>query len=132
VGALVTAGGCAITADRAVLSAAHANVERRASHIAALASTHRVVIAGLGFMAASGFLLFAADADTFLRSPFFWIKVSLIALLLTNGLALVRAERRALLDTGDAAWARLRMSARLSLALWLLTTLAGVTLTNAA
>jgi hypothetical protein len=50
-------------------------------------------------------------------------------LLLINGIALWRAERRAL--SGDrTAWGTLRFTALASITLWFLTTLGGVALPN--
>jgi len=129
VGALIAGGGAAVASDRAILAAARLGVAERRSHLAALRNTHVYVVAGLGFVVASGLLLFASDVDTFLYSRFFWAKMSLVALLLVNGAILVAAERRA--ERGDeAAWSTLRLTAFASIALWFLTTLGGVALPN--
>jgi hypothetical protein len=129
VGGLVGAGGCAIAADRATLLALRRHEAERRHQVEALAGTHRVVIAGLIFIIVSGVLLFAADVQTFLYSRVFWIKMTLILLLLVNGAVLTAAERRA--NSGaDDAWGRLRATSVASLALWFLITFAGVALTN--
>ena len=129
VGALVGAGGCAIAADRATLRALSRGDAERRSQVAALAATHRIVVVGLSLIVVSGLLLFAADVETFLYSRVFWIKMTMVALLLVNGAVLTGAERQA--GRGDHdAWGRLRASARISLALWFLITFAGVALTN--
>jgi uncharacterized membrane protein len=130
VGGLVGAGGCAIAADRATLLAARRHEAERRHQVEALAGTHRVVILGLVLIVVSGVLLFAADLETFFYSRIFWIKMTLILLLLVNGLALQSAERRASRDISDA-WGRLRATATISLALWFLIAFAGVALTNA-
>jgi len=130
VGGLVGAGGCAIAADRATLLAARRHEVERRHQVEALAGTHRVVILGLVLIVASGVLLFAADLQTFFYSRIFWIKMTLILLLLVNGLALQSAERRASRDISDA-WGRLRATAMISLALWFLVAFSGVALTNA-
>jgi hypothetical protein len=129
VGGLVGAGGCAIAADRATLLASRRHEAERRIQVEALAGTHRIVIAGLVFILASGLLLLAADVETFLYSRVFWIKMTMVALLLVNGAVLTAAERQASRGEGDA-WGRLRATARISLALWFLITCAGVALTN--
>ena len=65
---------------------------------------HLIVVLGLVALAVSGALLFAADVETFLYSRIFWLKMGLLALLLVNGLLLLRGERQ--VQRGDArAWA---------------------------
>ena len=129
VGALIAGGGIAIAADRSTLNALHQGATIRRLQLEALHGTHRIVIASLALIAASGLLLFASDFETFLYSRFFWIKITFVALLVVNGAVLWRAERRAI--RGDeAAWGTLRFSAVASIALWLLTTLGGVALPN--
>jgi hypothetical protein len=128
VGGLVGAGGCAIAADRATLLASRRHEAERRAQVEALAGTHRVVIAGLVLIFASGLLMLAADLDTFLVSRVFWLKMTLIALLLANGALLTSAERRA--NRGEDAWGRLRGTAAVSLMLWFLIAFAGVALTN--
>jgi uncharacterized membrane protein len=129
-GGLVGAGGCAIAADRATLLALRRDEAERRHQVEALAGTHRIVIAGLIFIVISGVLLFAADVQTFLYSRIFWIKMTLILLLLVNGALLTAAERRANRGSDDG-WDRLRATSVASLTLWFLITLAGVALTNA-
>src|SRR5205814_2113084 len=82
VGGLVGAGGCAIAADRATLLASRRHEAERRIQVEALAGTHRVVIAGLIFIVVSGLLLFAADVETFLYSRVYWIKMTMVVLLL--------------------------------------------------
>jgi hypothetical protein len=129
VGALIAGGGIAIAADRSTLNALRQGEPARRLQLEALHGTHRIVVGSLALIAASGLLLFAADFETYLYSRFFWIKITLVALLVVNGAVLWRAERRAI--RGDpAAWGRLRVTAIASIALWLLTTLGGVALPN--
>ncbi len=130
IGGLVGAGGCAVAADRATLLALRRHEAERRHQVEALAGTHRVVIVGLVGIVISGALLFAADVQTFLPSRIFWIKMTLILLLLVNGAMLTSAERRASRGADDA-WGRLRATAVASLMLWFLITFAGVALTNA-
>jgi uncharacterized membrane protein len=129
VGALITGAGLAVAADRAMLTAVPDDDSSRQSLLEALEGTHRLVVGSLVVITASGLLLFASDFETFLYSRFFWIKMGLVVLLMVNGLALWRAERRAL--SGDhAAWSTLRFTAIASITLWFLTTLGGVALPN--
>jgi hypothetical protein len=55
--------------------------------------------------------------------------MGLVGLLMANGLLLFGAESRALAGDG-LAWDRLRLTAIVSITLWLLTTLGGVALPN--
>jgi hypothetical protein len=129
VGPLVTGGGAAIVADRSLLSAARSDIHSRREQLAALRSVHRIVIASLVLVSASGLLLMAADVDTFLYSRVFWLKMALVVLLLVNGLILRRAERRTLVDDGGG-WRTIGATAVASITLWMLTTLAGLALQN--
>ena len=81
-------------------------------------------------MLVSGVLLLGADLDAYLESTAFWFKMALVALLLGNGLIVLRAERR--VERGDqTGWPTLRRVSIASLILWFATTLAGVVLPNA-
>ena len=126
---LVIGAGVAFAADVATLRAVHAGAAERARQVAALATTHRLVLFGLTLSFISGILLFLSDVETFLGSVFFWIKLACVALLLVNGLMLKRVEG-ALARTPDneAQWGRLRVVSMLSVFLWLATVLAGVVL----
>ncbi len=129
VAGLVLGGGSAVVADRMTLVAARLDASARAAQLRLLGGTHRVVVASLSIIVASGLLLAAADIDTFLVSRFFWAKMALVALLLGNGVLLLRAERLAA-DDDERGWRLLKTAAIASLALWFLTTLAGATLPN--
>jgi len=142
-GGMLLGGGIAVAADRQTLLAARAAraapddaTEARRRAIAVLRSAHRVVLAGLALSIASGLLLVAADVETYLTAPALWLKLGVLALLLANGAALVRAERRAAdADAArtavDRAWRRLRGGAATSLTLWFTLVLLGVLLVNA-
>ena len=128
IGGLVLAGGCAISADRFILRAARGSAEKR-NQLEVLRGTHRIVLVSLAAVFLSGILLFAADSETFLHSVLFWVKMALILALMLNGWLLVRAERQA--ESGVAgAWRKLTLTSTVSVALWLLTTLAGAALPN--
>ena len=129
IGGLLLGGGCAIAADRAILLASWRNTAKETSQIEALRETHRIVLISLGVVMVSGRLLFAADADNFLHSVLFWVKMGLILALMVNGFLLVRAERRAETDI-VGAWRTLTITSTVSAALWMLTTLAGAALPN--
>jgi hypothetical protein len=92
---LLTAGGFALAADRGVLRHARRPLAERTAFLRELAATHRVVIAGLAVVVASGLLMLAADVEALLPSPVFWAKMGAFALLLLNGLWLRRAEHEA-------------------------------------
>jgi hypothetical protein len=128
---LLIAGGAAIVADRATLRAARGDAAERDRQIDELAGTHRLVVGGLALSLASGVLLFLSDVETFLASPLFWTKLTLVALLLANGVMMTRTEQ-AIGRVGEDAtlWARMRRIALLSMALWMTTALVGVLLTQ--
>jgi uncharacterized membrane protein len=129
VGAILGAGGAAVTADRGILAAWRLDDHARLQQLVALRQTHRIVVAGLACIGVSGLLLFASDVDSFLYSKMFWTKMSLVALLLVNGAVLVSAEDRASRGAPEA-WRTLHVTAFASVALWFLVTLAGVALLN--
>jgi hypothetical protein len=129
VGALMGGGGAAVTADRGILAALRRGGDAPDRQLPTLHQTHRIVVGGLACITLSGLLLFASDVDTFLYSKMFWTKMSLLALLLINGAVLVSAEGRAA-QGAAGAWRTVRVTARASLALWFLITLAGVALLN--
>jgi uncharacterized membrane protein len=128
VGALIAGAGAAVTADRTVLAVADPRDRRPQAE--RVQTTHRIVLIGLALVTVSGVLLFAADVATFLYSRMFWIKMALVVLLIANGVFVLRAERQVLDQPDDIRWRRLRLAAAFSLALWFLTTLAGVALPN--
>jgi hypothetical protein len=97
--------------------------------LSTIRDAHRIVIGGLGILFVSGVLLFAADIDTFVASRVFWLKMSLVALLIGNGAIMRMAQQQA--ERGAVgAWSRLRTTAAISLLLWFLTILAGTALPN--
>ena len=129
IGGLVIGGGCAISADRMTLRAAKRGVASRAIQLDALRGTHRIVLISLAAVMVSGLFLFAADSDNFLHSTLFWIKMGLVAALMANGVLLIRAERAAETDA-VRGWKWLTITSTVSVALWMLTTLAGAALPN--
>jgi len=63
VGGLMLGGGCAVAADLATIEAVREGPIGRSSQLHVLKRTHTIVVTGLIALAASGLLLFAADAD---------------------------------------------------------------------
>jgi hypothetical protein len=128
---LLIAGGAALTADRATIRASRLSLEDRTRQLGDLARTHAIVVGGLALSFISGVLLFLSDVDEFLGSPWFWVKLGAVGLLLVNGFVMTRTER-ALANGGDqrVLWSRLRTISVFSLILWIATTLVGVALTN--
>jgi hypothetical protein len=130
VGGLLIGGGTAIAADRATLRMA-SDVDRH-RHLLEVSQLHRVVVQALGFIILSGVLLATADLEAFWSSPVYWVKLFLVVLLLANGARMRSLERDAARSPVPTAghWNAFRAAAKASLALWLLTTLAGVALIN--
>jgi hypothetical protein len=126
---LLLGGGAAVTADRATLKAAREADPVRADHLAFLGTIHGVAIAGLGMLAASGLAMLLADLETFWSAKTFWIKMSLVALLLANGLLMQQAERLAR-TIPARAWTQLKATSIASLLLWFAIVLAGTILAS--
>lgn len=131
---LLFGGGLAVAADRATLRAMSKNADERLQALQNIQTTHRPVLIALGVLFISGFAQATADLKTFLGSWIFWVKLSLVALLLLNGFFLERTETRLRLSVvGDNArlWRRLKTTAAMSIALWSATLVAGTLLLNA-
>jgi hypothetical protein len=138
--ALLFGGGLALAADRSTLRALKRPVAERADHLRELRAVHRPVLIALSVLFLSGAAMATADVDTFATSPYFWVKMGLVAALLANGLYLTNVENRLNVlaatelppDRGPGLWRHLRRASLLSLALWGLTALAGAVLAGAA
>ena len=65
----------------------------------------------------SGVLMLLADVETFWASRAFWTKMTLVGLLLVNGLMMRHAERLAG-TVPDRAWVQLKWTSIASLVLW--------------
>ena len=128
VGGLVTGGGYAIAMDLDTLRAARRGGEHTTGTLARLRAAHRIVVAGLLLVVASGFLLMLADVDAYLESTAFWIKMGLVVCLSLNGAVLVRVAARRTEDGAPSA--ALRLLSMASLALWLATTFVGAVVPN--
>jgi hypothetical protein len=131
-GGMMTAGGFALASDRSTLRAATGADGDRVRHLRELATVHPIVVGALTVTALSGLLMFAADLENLAVSAIFWSKMGLIAVLLFNGYAMLRTERRLQLNPVDTRqWQRLRIASLASLALWFAVVLAGSILPNA-
>jgi hypothetical protein len=129
---ILVGGGTALVADRHLLAAASGDTVARNAALTLAGASHRIVVPALVLMALTGLLMATADLETFLSSRVFWIKMSIVGLLLLNGAWLVLTERAAARSAGDRDWARLRMVSAASVVLWLSALLAGTWLTVAA
>jgi hypothetical protein len=133
--AMLFAGGLAIAADRTTLRALRTTTDVRRRQLEELAAVHRPVLIALAVLFTSGVLLATSDIETFALSPLFWLKLSLVTLLMINGAVLERTESRlragdAASDAGSPLWRRLRTSTYASLTLWTATAITGVVLAN--
>ena len=118
---MVVAGGLAIAHDRGTLRADRWTEAIREHHFAELHAVHRTVVVALAICMLSGLALFAADVKTYVVSVPFWIKMSLIAMLLANALIMTASEgtlRMASAGGAAVASARIRASSIVSVLLW--------------
>jgi len=137
---LLFGGGLAVAADRATLRSLSHQMDERLRSLQNIRTTHRPVLIALGVLFVSGFALATADLKTFLSSWIFWLKLSLVTLLLINGFVLEQTETRLRLSSeveadslrrNDRLWRRLKVTAVTSIALWSATLVAGALLVNA-
>jgi predicted ATPase len=126
---LLLGGGAAVAADRETLKAAREPEPARADHLAFLGTVHGIAMTGLAMLAASGAAMFLADLDTFWSAKAFWTKMSLIALLLANGLVMRQAEQLARMLPAKA-WRQLKATSIVSLGLWFAILLASTILAS--
>lgn len=130
IGGLLLGGGCAVAGDRMSLRFRSLDPACQHTHLDELAGLHRPVLAGLTVTLVSGFLLLAADLETYANSIVFWAKMGLIVLLLINGIQLQRAERALHKESTrpEHRWVPIRRAAIVSLSLWFTVSLLGVAL----
>jgi hypothetical protein len=126
---LLLGGGAAVAADRETLKAAGEADPVRADHLVFLGTVHAIAITGLAMLAVSGVLMLLADLETFWSARAFWIKMSLVALLLANGAVMQQAERLAR-TLPAKAWRQLKLTSIVSLVLWFAVLLAGTILAS--
>ena len=137
--ALFLGGGLAVAADRMTLRVPVGDVDRRRAQLREVSVVHPLVLVAIVLLFASGVLLAAADVETFLPSPVFWTKLTLVTLLVVNGALLTRVEHRLTSLTGDQPpgvgdreWARVRLFSIFSVLLWTATAVVGIVLSNIA
>ena len=132
-GGMMVAGGSAVTADRGVLQACRQAGSGRLRRVDDISGAHRTVIAALAVTSISGVLMLAADLENLVVSPWFWLKMSLLALLLMNGWFMTRISQQLRRDGGvtPKLWGKLRFAATASLVLWFAVVLAGTLLSIA-
>jgi hypothetical protein len=129
---LLVGGGTAVDVDRQILNAHAGEASNRATCMARVPSVHRTVATALGLVAVTGILLFLSDVETFAGSKVFWLKMFLVALLVANGIFMLRAENAVTADDSARNWARLKRASIGSLSLWALVLLVGTVLRTAA
>lgn len=124
-------GGFAIATDRdTFLAMRAARLSGQIRHLGRIRAIHKPVMLGLVLALGSGFLLYTADIEHFSGSVVFWLKMVLLAALLTNGYLLKRTEEA--LNAGEPdsplLWGRLWKISMASMLLWLAVILAGTLL----
>lgn len=130
--AMFLAGGVAVGADRLLL-VRRAGIAGTDVLLPMLSATHGWVLTALAVTNLSGLLLAASDIATFAVSWIFWAKMITLALLLANGVRMRRIEaalHRQGADGSPTAMAALHVSARLSVAGWIVIVVLGVVLSN--
>jgi len=133
IGGLMAAGGFALASDRNTLRVASGDRSARRAVMEAQRGVHAWVLSALAIVVLSGAGFFLADRETYLKSVPFWLKMGSVALLLANGVWMLRLERACTASPlADLPWKRLRLAAGASVALWFLTALLGTVLNNAA
>ena len=127
-------GGFAVATDRDTFLAHRASrLSGQIRQLSRIETIHLPVMVGLILALGSGALLALADWEHFAGSPVFWVKMSLLAVLLTNGYLLKRTETalRAGYEPNDPTlWARLRAISIASIIMWLILILLGAILAN--
>lgn len=129
---MLIGGGLALAADRTTLRIWHQEPGERERHLGELNAIHRPVLIALALLFITGLAMVAADVATFLVSPVLWVKLTLVALLVVNGVVLERTETALRRGDGSSSWERLRLAAFCSIGLWMATLTAGVVLLNTA
>jgi hypothetical protein len=130
---LLVAGGFALAFDRATLRVAARRGSDRTGFVSELTAVHGPVVIGVAVVIVSGLALMFADIEAILPSPVFWLKMSVFALLLVNGLVIRRVGLRLESRPADAnGWRSLRRASVRSIGLWVVVLFLGVVLTAAA
>jgi uncharacterized membrane protein len=137
--ALFLGGGLAVAADRMTLRVAAGDATTRRAQLREVGAVHPLVLIATVLLFVTGVLLAAADVETFLPSPIFWLKLALVTLLVVNGALLTRDEKRLRAHVDDESsdasgrdWARIRLFSVFSVCLWTATAVVGIVLSNVA
>lgn len=132
-GGMMTAGGFALSADRATLKAEGATGDQRLRQLHDLRAVHPIVVGALVVTSISGLLMFAADLENLAVMPAFWVKLALVVVLLANGALMLNVEKGLERVAGQNArgWRQLRYASVASLLLWFAVVLVGSFLPNA-
>jgi len=129
---LVLGGGAGLWTDWRILRTAQTGTSEKEAVIKLLSRAHVYVIPWMIVLVGTGVLLTAADTAAFFVSRVFWVKISMVVLLVLNGIALLLLENRARQDGVNAVWSKLVLTSFLSALLWQTTLFAGTLLTVAA
>lgn len=139
-GGLLAAGGLAVAAERATLRLDPSDESERRRHLADLDRLRAPIWSALGVAIASGALLFLADVEAFAASPIFWMKMSLVALLVATTLLTARldtalrrdseAETPGGAEVRERRWRRRRAGAIVTAVLWFGLVLVGAALAS--
>ena len=116
---MLVGGGLALAADRVTLRVFNEQPGERERHLGELNAIHRPVLISLAVLFITGIAMVAADVATFLVSPVLWVKLTLVALLVVNGVILERTETALRRADGSSSWERLRLAAYCSIGLWI-------------
>ncbi len=135
--AIAFAARYALAGDAAALRLTSSS-RRPAEDLLRITTAHPRVIGGLAVALLTGLAQLAAQLDYLPRSPIFWIKMTMLALLLVNGRMIQLAGRAAAAaaatrETGSTSVAVpsvLRAAAMRSIALWCAILLLGLLLTT--
>jgi hypothetical protein len=113
------------------IASAAPRTRSRAADLNTLTSAHRHVLTGLACALVTGLAQLAAQLDYLPQSPIFWVKMTLLVVLLANGRVIQLAGRRAVHAASSSGIPdELRPAALRSIALWCTLILLGLLLTT--
>jgi hypothetical protein len=136
VAGLLVAGALTLSAEASALRLDLHDDDARRRYFRNVTSARRSTGLALAIAMLSGALLFLTDLEAFAVSTVFWMKMGLVALLLTNGIVASRldAQLSCASDEASAAkenlWRRRRLSARATAVLWFSLVLSGSALAS--
>jgi hypothetical protein len=130
--AIVLGGGAGVWTDWQILKAAKSGTAEREAVLKLLSRSHMYVVPWMLVLVVTGALLTAADTRTFFVSKVFWVKIAMVALLVSNWVLLLILESRARQFGIKTVWSKLVLTSCLSALFWQTTLFAGTLLTVAA